>query len=129
MAATTFLADRADRRIGDRLREVGQSGVIDEPTEAATVVRKARDSSMPAFDKLLDGSGLGARLAALIDQAGMATTPAAVIVFSLVLAGSLGFVALMLARLPLVALVAGLIGLVMPVGYLVQRRGARRRRF
>jgi tight adherence protein B len=129
MAVSSLMADRADRRIGDRLREVGQPVLGEEPTEAATVVRKAMASSMPGFDKLLHGSGLGASLAGLIEQAGMSTTPAAVIVFSIVLAAALGFVTLTLAKLALVALAAALIGLVLPVAYLAQRRAGRRRRF
>ena len=129
MAASSYMADRADRRIGERLREVGQPVLADFPTETATVVRKAADSPLPVIDKLLHGSGLGGRLGALIEQAGASTTPAAVIVFSLVLAAALGGVAFMLAKVALVALATAIIGLVLPVGYLAQRRGARRRRF
>jgi tight adherence protein B len=50
-------------------------------------------------------------------------------VFSLILAVALGFIAFLLAKVAAVALLVALIGAIMPVGYLAQRRGARRRRF
>jgi tight adherence protein B len=129
MAATSYFAARKERRIGERLREVGQPVVGDEATAAATVVRQAIESPLPAIDKLLHGSGLGGRLSGLIEQSGLQTTPAAIIVFSLVTGIALGLVAFMLAKAPVVGLVAALIGLVLPIGYLAQRRAARRRRF
>ena len=129
MAGSSMLADKAERRIGQRLREVGQPAVADEPAEAATVVRKTVDSPLPAIDKLLHSSGIGGRLTGLIAQAGLNTTPAAIVVFSLVLAVALGFVTLLVVRIVPVALLVALLGAVLPVGYLGQRAGARRRRF
>ena len=128
LAVTYLRGSTADRRIGERLREVQITGV-DEPTESATVVRKAMESPLPAIDKFLHGSGVGSRLAALIEQSGVQTTPAAVIVLSLVGAIGLGFASSVFVRFAIVRWGAVLLGLALPMLYLLQRRGARRRRF
>ena len=128
-AAVTFLpAALAGRRIGERLREVGP-GVPDDPTDSATIVRKAIESPLPAMDRLLTRSGVGGKLAALIEQSGVKTTPAAILVLSVIVGAALGLATSILVRVPLVAAAVVFLGATLPVLYLMQRRGARRRKF
>jgi tight adherence protein B len=122
-------ADKTERRIGERLREVGQPAIGSEESESATVVRKAIESPLPMIDKLLHGSGPGAWLAALIEQSGVSTTPAAVMVLSVICGATLGIAASMIVRFALLAVALVFIGATLPVLYLMQRRGSRRRRF
>ena len=126
--ALTSAAAKADRRIGERLREVAQ-GPAEDPTDSATIVRKAIDSRMPAMDRLLTRSGIGGIFAGLIEQSGVKTTPAAILMLSLVMGAAVGLVTSMLVRVPLVGIVVACMGGFLPILYLMQRRGARRRKF
>ncbi len=128
LAVTHLPAMMKDRRIGERLRQVGQSGG-EEPTEAATIVQKAIESPLPAMDRVLKRSNVGGRLASLIEQSGARTTPAAILVTSLILGGALGFVASIFVHVPILALAVMLFGTTLPFLYLLQKRASRRRRF
>ena len=129
-AAVTYLPSAmAGRRIGERLREVAQPAAADDPTDSATIVRKAMESPLPAMDKLLTRSGVAGLLTGLIDQSGVKTTPAAVLTLSVIVGGTLGVAASMMVRVPLVSVAAVFIGATLPVLYLMQKRGARQRRF
>ena len=120
---------QAERRIGDRLREVAQPVIAGDPTDSASVVRKAIESPLPIIDKLLQGSSPGAWMTGLIDQSGVRTTPAAVMVLSVICGATLGLGASMVVRYALVAVAMVFIGAVAPFLFLMQRRGARHRRF
>jgi tight adherence protein B len=126
--ALTSAASKADRRIGERLREVAQ-GSAEDPTDSATVVRKAIESRMPAMDRLLTRSGVGGMFTGLIEQSGVKTTPAAILMLSIVMGAAVGLMTTMLVRVPLVGIVVAGMGAFLPILYLMQRRGARRRRF
>jgi tight adherence protein B len=126
--AMTSSASKADRRIGERLREVALPAT-DVPTDSATIVRQAIESPMPAMDRLLTKSGVGGMLTGLIEQSGVKTTPAAILILSIVMGAALGLAASMLVRIPLVAVAVVFMGATLPVLYLMQRRGARHRRF
>ena len=129
LAISSRVGSRADRRIGERLREVGQPVTIDVATESDTIVRRAIESPLPVVDKLLHGSGLGGRLAALIEQSGVKTTPASVAVLTLLSGTGLGLIASLVVRVPMVTWAIVFIGMTFPTLYLMQRRSARRRRF
>jgi tight adherence protein B len=126
--AVIYLRAAHERRIGERLREVS-SPVIVDPTDSATIVRKAIESPLPVMDRVLKHSGLGNPLASLIEQSGVKTTPAATLMLSLVAAVGLGFAASLVVRYAILSLAAALVGGALPFLFLLQRRGARRRRF
>ncbi len=126
--ALTSSAAKADRRIGERLREVALP-VTDASTDSATIVRQAIKSPLPAMDRLLTRSGVGGLFNGLIEQSGMKTTPAAVMVLSIVMGATLGVASTMFVRVPLINVAVVFIGASLPVLYLMQRRAARRRRF
>ena len=125
--AMTSSAAKADRRINERLREVGQGA--DDPTDSATIVRQAIKSPLPAMDRLLTRSGVGGVFTGLIEQSGVKTTPAAVMVLSIVMGAALGLASSMFVRVPLVSVAVVFVGAALPVLYLMQKRAARRRRF
>ena len=126
--ALTSSSAKADRRIGERLREVAQPGT-DVPTDGATIVRQAIESPLPAMDRLLTRSGVGGLFTGLIEQSGVKTTPAAVMVLSLVSGAALGLAASIFVRVPLLSVAVVFLGATLPVLYLMQKRAARRRRF
>jgi tight adherence protein B len=129
-AAFTYLpAAMAGRRIGERLREVGQPALPEESTESAAIVRQAMASPLPMVDKLLHGSGLHGRLASLIEQSGVQTTPSAVFVLTLLCGALPGVAASMFVRYAMVTWAVVFIGATLPLLYLLQRRASRRHRF
>jgi tight adherence protein B len=128
-AAVTYLpAAMAGRRIGERLREVGHLPA-EEPTDSAAIVRKAVESPLPVMDRVLKQSGIAGPLTSLIEQSGIKTTPAAILLGSLVSGAALAVVSSMFLRIALVWGAVFLVGASLPTLFLLQRRGARRRRF
>jgi tight adherence protein B len=127
MAATYVPGAMAARRIGLRLQEVGPAG--DDTDEGSTVVRQVVEGPLPAIDRLLQRTGAGGRISALIEQAGVKTTPAVIVLMAVVSGATLGLAASMLVRVPLVSMAVAMAGVLLPFLYLMQRRGARRRRF
>jgi tight adherence protein B len=129
LAVTYLPAALAGRRIGERLREVGQPAPQEEPTESGAIVRKEAGSPLPVIDRLLHGTGLHGRLAGLIEQSGVRTTPTAVFVFTLLSAGVLGLAASIFVRYAMVVWAVVFTGATLPLLHLLRRRGSRRRRF
>jgi tight adherence protein B len=128
-AAVTYLPSAMERRIGERLREVAQPTLADDPTDSATVVRKAIESPLPIMDRVLKHSGVGGALGSLIDQSGVKTTPAAIVILSVLVGAGGGLASSMFVRVPFAGVAVMLVGAALPFLYLLQRRGARRRRF
>jgi tight adherence protein B len=118
----------ARRRLELRLREVS----IDESKAddgESTVVRREADGPLPAVDRAVLKTEAGSRLALLIEQSGVQTTPGAIMIASLGAAGGAGLLALLfvpsLIVVPIVALIAG----VLPYAYLRVKRSSRLKKF
>src|SRR5580704_1231509 len=81
----------ASRRLDRRLRDVS-FGAPDADPKAPdeTVVKLAVEGPLPGVDRLLSRSGAGFRLAQLIAQSGVRTSPSAVLIMSAVLATTAG---------------------------------------
>jgi tight adherence protein B len=116
----------AKRRIELRLHEVSQPVVEETGT---TVVMNHAEGPVPMIDRALAATKAGNRLAALIEQSGVRTTPSAIVTISLGLAVLFAGCAALFINQPLVAILAGLIGLFAPFGWLVQRRSSRLKKF
>jgi tight adherence protein B len=128
-AATTLPAALERRRLDQRLRDVS-TPVDKEPLGSdASILKRSNDGPLPGIDRLLEKSGVGTGLTRLIEQSGIKTTSSAVVVLSLVSGAVFAFVAQSFSRWFLVVPIAGLVGLAVPVGVLMQRRGARMRAF
>ena len=129
-AAATYLPTAAaGRRFAKRLQELGPGAVVETEEGESTLVRVAARGPMPAIDRLLRGSSVGVSLSKLIDQSGIRTTPSALVIISLVSAGVVALLCNALVRLPYAGLGGMVIGATLPLGFLLQRRGARLRRF
>jgi tight adherence protein B len=116
----------SSRRVEQRLREV--SGPADE-IENTTVVMRTSEGPLPIVGRLVAGTQAGSRLARLIEQSGVATTPGAVVGMSLT-AGLVTtlFVLVVVGSLPL-ALGVSLLGISTPFFWLKHKRSQRIKKF
>jgi tight adherence protein B len=120
----------AARRLDQRLRDVSVDTRSADPVAAdGTVVKHGLEGPMPAVDRLMARSKVGASFARLIEQSGVRTTPSGVIIWSLAAALIMGMVVSWLVpqrfAAPLAALMAG----AAPMAWLLNRRSRRLRRF
>ena len=119
----------AGRRMQQRLRDVS---AIPEPAAGgaeATVVKQKDEGPLPGVDRLVAGTRAGSRLAKLIEQSGVRTTPSAIGMISIGTAAGLALVAMLFVRQAIAPVFAGLVGLMVPTLFLMQRRSARLRKF
>ena len=124
--ALTQLPDwLAARRLDRRLKEV--SLTHDPLTGPKTILTEQKVGPLPAIDKALGGAN--SSLAKLIEQSGISTTVSAVMIACMLAAVVSAAAALIFLRQPLFALIAGVIGGVLPVLWLKHKRTARLRRF
>lgn len=125
VAATRVPAALARHRLDLRLRDVAQ------PVDAAdpSLIVQPRVGPLPSVDRLIAGTAAGSRLARLIEQAGVRTTPGALVMLSL-LAGVAAVVGAQAAtRSPAVLFVAFPLGAAMPVLWLIRARASRLKLF
>src|SRR5215204_5434999 len=76
LVARALAAWMSTRRVEQRLREV--SSPVDESESTTTVLMRATEGPLPIVERLVAGTQAGSRLARLIEQSGVATTPGAV---------------------------------------------------
>jgi tight adherence protein B len=81
------------------------------------------------IDRALAATPAGNRLAALIEQSGVRTTPSAIVMISLGVSAMLAGCAAIVIHQPVAAILAGVLGLFAPYGFLVQRRSSRLKKF
>jgi tight adherence protein B len=125
-AAFVMPPKMAKRRIELRLHEVSQPVVEDNGT---TVVMSTAKGPVPMIDRALAATPAGNRLAALIEQSGVRTTPSAIVMISLGSAVLFAGCAVIIFRQPMATILAGVLGLGAPYGFLVQRRSSRLKKF
>jgi tight adherence protein B len=116
----------AQRRLDRRLRDVSKP--VDLSDGEASLVTKTGEGPLPGVDRLMARTSAGSRLARLIEQSGVKTTPSAIMVLTLALAGGAGLVTMWLTKPVLAPLTAGIAGF-LPVGFLLNRRSSRMRAF
>jgi tight adherence protein B len=116
----------AKRRMERRLREVSES-VADPGSD--TVVMSQAEGPVPMFDRMAAATSAGGKLATLIEQSGVQTTPSAIIAISLLAAAVGGLLGALLARQAIGIAVGAVIGLAAPTLWLMRRRSVRLRRF
>ena len=127
-AAMAYLPGVSARReLERRLRDVGSEVV--EAAKAGVLVRKAPEGPLPVVDRLMAQTRVGSRLARLIEQSGVHTTPSAFVVASLMIAAISALLFGRVVRLPFMSLFGGLIGASLPAFWLLYRRRSRIRRF
>ena len=128
-AAVTYLpAMFEERQLSRRLHDVSLPVESLDPSAASSLVMKSPEGPLPALDRLMGKTAAGGWLSRLIDQSGVRTTASAIAILSISLAAIVGLLTGMLTR-PLAGVAAGLVALLLPVAFLVQRRGARLHKF
>jgi tight adherence protein B len=120
-------ARRLDRRLRDVSSVEARSG---DPTATdSTVVKHGIEGPLPALDRLMAGSKAGSRLARLIEQSGVRTTPSGVIIMSLAAAVFVWMLVSWLVPQPFAAPLAALVAGAAPTAWLMNRRSSRLKRF
>jgi tight adherence protein B len=120
----------AERRLDRRLRDVSFGAPDADPkTSDETVVKLEVEGPLPGIDRLLSRSGLGFRLARLIAQSGVRTSPSAVLIISAVAATAAGLAVWVFVPQPYAPAIAALFAGSAPFGWLINRRSSRLKRF
>jgi tight adherence protein B len=116
----------ARRRLDERLRDVSAFSVGDSDE---SVVMKEIEGPLPAVERMMKATRAGSWLKRLIEQSGQPIAPSAVVLMSIGAAVVLGLLAAMFLRFPFAMLLVGAAGGFAPIGFLMNRRAARVRRF
>ena len=117
---------RAERRLELRLHDVSY---VAASAEAASVVVPTHEGRLQPLDRLLARApGVGG-LAHLVVQSGVKTTPAAVVLASLVCSASAAAITSVFVRQPFAWPLAAAAGLALPTLWLMRRRSTRIARF
>jgi len=120
----------AARRLDRRLREVATDTPSPNPIAGDdTVLKHSLEGPLPAFDRLVSRTATGSRLARLIDQSGVRTTPSAIVIASLFAAAAAAGITALLVRQPWAPPVAALFAGVAPFAWLTHRRSSRLKQF
>ena len=120
----------AARQLDRRLRDVSfDDAPVDPKATDETVLKHASTGPLPGMDRLVSATGLGKRLARLIEQAGVRTTPGAIVLISVLAAAGGGFLASVLVPLPFAAIPGALLGSLAPLGWLRYKKSKRLKRF
>ena len=115
--------DTLERRLKDVSAPLGDDA--DEPG----LVKRHTQGLLPGVDRLVANMRAGSWLAALIEQAGVRTTPSSIMGMSIVAGAAAGFVAAMFTPLWYARIAAGVLGSGLPIAYLSFRRSKRMRAF
>lgn len=115
----------ARRRLERRLQEVAQPSAV--PDES--IVLRPAEGPLPLVDRAVGRTRAGSRLAALIEQAGVRTTPGAVVLVSVLLGVVCALAGQILLRVPAALVVTAPLGAAAPVLWLWQRRSSRLKAF
>ena len=127
-AAITYLPGvLASRRLERRLKDVSSPAA--PGSDELGLVRRPREGPLPALDRLVSRMQAGGRLAALIEQSGVRTTPSAIMLTTIAVAGAAALIAVVFLRQWYAAPIAGALASVVPIGALMHRRGKRMRAF
>jgi tight adherence protein B len=120
-----FLERMESRKLELRLRGLDESPEIQD----AALLMDRREGPLPQLDGLVNRLKAGSRLARLIEQSGVRTTPSAILVISLLSGVIAAVVAAFFVRHPLAPIVAAPVGLVLPFAWLAFCRSARFKKF
>jgi tight adherence protein B len=116
----------AERRMERRLQEVSfrESGPSGQPM---SFLRQKSDGPLPALGRVFGGDDSG--LARLIEQSGVNTSPSTILLVSIGLSVVFVLVSMMLVRLPVAWIIAGVMGCVSPTLWLKYKRSVRMKKF
>jgi tight adherence protein B len=118
----------AQRKLDRRLHDISAPPDLGGGEEA-TILKRAATGPLPALDQYVSKLRAGGSLVRLIEQSGVKTTPSTIAVASVGTACVAALLASMFIRIPYSALVAGLVGSLIPLGWLLHKRSSRLKRF
>ena len=116
---------RKRRQLELRLQEVSRP----EETPDQSVVVRQHDGPLPSVEKLIGRTRAGSGLSRLIEQAGVNTSPSALLLASLICAAVAALAAYVFLRIPLAQFVCVPLGASLPMLWLLQRRSSRLKAF
>ena len=116
---------RKRRQVELRLQEVSRPDDIPDQS----VLARRHDGPLPSVERLIGGTTAGSRLARLIEQAGVSTTPGGLVLASGVCAVVAAVLIQLFVRIPAALLVAVPLGAAMPLFWLIQKRSSRLKKF
>jgi tight adherence protein B len=116
---------RKRRQLELRLQEVSRP---DETPDQSVVVRQ-HDGPLPSVEKLIGATRAGSHLSRLIEQAGVNTSPSALLLASLICAAVSALAAYVFLRIPVAQFVCVPLGASLPFLWLLQRRSSRLKAF
>jgi tight adherence protein B len=121
----------AARRLDQRLRDVSTDVDAADPKAAGedTVLQHLAEGPLPGMDRLVSGTGFGKRMARLIEQSGIRTTPSAMGLISLISAASAGLIVFLFVPNRFAPLAAACLGGFMPFAWLLHKRSSRLKKF
>jgi tight adherence protein B len=121
----------AARRLDQRLRDVSTDGSDADPKAAGgeTVLEHKLEGPLPGMDRLVSGTGAGKRVARLIEQSGVRTTPSSLALISLISAASAGMIVFLFVPQRFAPLAAACLGGFLPIAWLMHKRSSRLKRF
>ena len=125
-AARTIPKAMAERRLELRLHEVSPDFVSNDDE---SVLKQQPTGPLPGVERVVARAPGHGSLNRLIEQSGVQTTPGAIVIASVGGAVAAGLAAMMFARHPVVIVVAAIVGLALPVLFLLNRRSARVKKF
>lgn len=127
-AAITYLPGAlAQRQLDRRLLDVSMPA--DAGPDGPTIRKQSAEGPLPGLNRALLKMRFGGWLAHLIEQSGTRTTPSGIVVISLALAAVLSFLASAFVHLPQSRLLGAALGAAAPLLWLLNRRGARLKKF
>jgi hypothetical protein len=95
-AVTMLPGVLAARRLERRLQDVSADPVVADPKSGDdSVLQHKLEGPLPGMDRLVSGTGLGKRMARLIEQSGVRTTPSAIGLMCLICAAICGVITFM----------------------------------
>jgi tight adherence protein B len=118
----------AKRRLDRRLHDVS-APAGSESDGVESLIKRKLSGPIPFVDKLVSRSSAGSWLSTLIEQAGLRTTPSAVVLMTVASAGLAWLITRMFTPVWFLALAAAAVGATIPLGVIMYKRSARMRAF
>jgi tight adherence protein B len=118
------------RKLDQRLQEISSpEEVVAADTSDQTLRKTMAAGMMPAIDRIVGGTAKGSALSAWIEQTGVKTSLSTVLLMAVVCGAGLGFVGLMLIKIPIAMFILGVMGFALPFMYLNWKRTKRLAKF
>jgi tight adherence protein B len=117
----------ARRKLERRLQDVTEPAAVAD--DDRTVIKRKEDGPLPEFDRLVSKTSAGSRLAKIVEQSGLQTTPGAVLILTVLVGGLAAVITAFFIQNLAFAVVAAIIAGSAPTLYVLNRRSARFRQF